>query len=172
MLDTYSAAGNAIENTNSNRTGIDLRHPYQDQRLVEFAGAIPAYIMYNGQWKKYLVYRSTEKILPEPVRVAQSMGLLNSLYKRGLAEREQAYLRELLTEPCARWQQYVEPGILWNEVDKLPTTADDGSRTLIPWFCASMEMWHTKNRAAGYNEIHTIAETQLSADRLIQTGMV
>ncbi|MBN1428625.1 MAG: hypothetical protein JXB07_09570 [Anaerolineae bacterium] len=143
MLGTRSVLNHSTEIFYSNRALIDVRYPYHDRRLIEFALALPAYHIYNGQRNKYIVYQAMNGILPELIRVKRSRGPLRSLYKRGLVQQERSTVDAILNNPNASWRRYVKDEAPFDEIEQLASTSN-GHQPLIPWACVTMEIWHSQ----------------------------
>ena len=144
MLGAYSTTGIVWETRPSAQAGIDLRHPYHDQRLVEFAMALPAYWVYDGQQDKRIVRQAMAAILPDNAQPQPNSGLLGPLYRRGLLDRESATLDRLLNNHAGLWRQYVRPEAMLRAREWLKTSMD-GAWLLLPWLCASLEIWRLKS---------------------------
>jgi asparagine synthase (glutamine-hydrolysing) len=140
MFGSYTTTGGVLEIFSGSQKNIEFRAPYQNQQLVEFAMALPAYMVYNGQRSKYIVYKAMDGILPESVRHAQSRGSLGSLYRRGLLDKECAIVEKLLNGHDTIWRRYVHPAALSQAMERLHV-AGDGSFLLVPWLCTSLEKW-------------------------------
>lgn len=53
--------------------GVELRSPYADRRLIEFAVSMPAEAKWMAPWYKHLLRKSARGLLPESVRWRRSL---------------------------------------------------------------------------------------------------
>jgi len=144
-----SAAGISAETFHSGRHGIELRHPYRDRRLVEFMLSIPADQLYRDGMYKHVLRVALAGRLPEPIRRRTGSASLLPLYRRGLEEREDERLHQLLGRRGAIWRRYVEPDHLHRVIPAQLAEGRDGAAVLVPWYCAFMELWRELAAASG-----------------------
>jgi asparagine synthetase B (glutamine-hydrolysing) len=135
LLDSIDAHGYGLRPQLFDHQQLEVRSPYYNQNLIAFILAIPGYVIYDGIQYKHLLYRAMKEIWPETVRQQPSTGLLVTLYKRGY-ERETTIRLWLLSDPKARWCQYVQPEFVLGGLD---TTY--GIKSVIPWRCLALEIW-------------------------------
>ncbi len=140
LTGALAAMSSSSEIFNSNRHALELRHPYRDRRLVEYALGLPAYLLYyRGSYKRVL-RMAMRDILPEAIRLRPRQTSLVSLFSRG-TEREKAFLQTCFHSPDAVWRTFVHEDWLFKHWD-FPVTADtDGPRALVPWLCLSYASW-------------------------------
>lgn len=119
---------------------IELRHPFRDRRLVEFVLALPAHQSYNRGAFKHVLRTAMKGILPELIRTRTERTELSSLYFRGM-EREKLRLASLLQKPSAGWHGYVKEAWMATHGDPSQAPESTGAEALVPWMCASYEIW-------------------------------
>ncbi|MDD2921321.1 MAG: asparagine synthase-related protein [Anaerolineales bacterium] len=140
LLGLIAAQNGTGDTFGASRHAIELRHPYRDRRLVEFALALPAYQFYYRGVHKYILRVAMQGILPEIIRARSQPSSLISLFFRGV-EREKNLLEGYFQNPNANWRKFVKADWLssrWN----IPVTPEkDGPEALISWLCASYEAW-------------------------------
>ncbi len=73
----------------SMRHGLEVRSPFLDYRIVEFAGKLPIRYKIRGAQQKYLIKKSFKKIVPEYVLSRQKHGFavpLGDWFRKGLKQ--------------------------------------------------------------------------------------
>ncbi|HXG05456.1 MAG TPA: asparagine synthase (glutamine-hydrolyzing) [Candidatus Binatia bacterium] len=118
---------------------LEVRSPFLDHRLVEFAATVPSDLKYRGRTSKYLVKRHLEHRVPAAAvhRPKQGFEIPVSEWLRGplrgLAE-------DLLLSPRALGRGYVRPEAvrgLWRR--HLARVGDHGAQL---WALVMLELWH------------------------------
>ena len=130
----------------TSRHGIELRHPYRDRRLVEYALSLPAHQLYNNGQYKHILRVAMRGILPEPIRLRHWPTTLLSLLARGV-EREREFLRGTFEDPSAAWRAYVRPEWLLERWQIRVTRENDGPEAVVPWLCVSFDSWISRHRS-------------------------
>ena len=127
-------------------TGLERRNPYRDRRLVEFMLRLPAWLLYRHGETKPLARAALRGLLPEALLRSPRVGVLYSLYRRGL-RRESVQIVPLLTGPDATWPRYVRR-------ERLATYLAGGeiepANERLLWQCVSYELWRNGLRRAGF----------------------
>ncbi len=95
ITNLFASRSSSGEIYNSNRHGLELRHPYRDRRLVEFVLSLPAYQLYFHGRYKHVLRNAMQGILPEIIRTRRHPTSLIPLYLRGV-ERESKWLQVFL----------------------------------------------------------------------------
>lgn len=143
VLGTWASLGGAGEVPWASHWRLEVRYPYRDQRLLEFMLAVPAHQLYRVSRYKAIVRRAMQGKLPEEQRQQRIRIVLTALYKRGMVERERATLASLLDGPDAAWRNYVREEwvarCLENSVQQAGRAA-----ALLPWHCATFELWRRR----------------------------
>src|SRR5262249_19505254 len=85
LLGVWGARNSLSESLNASRHMIEVRHPYRDQRLVEFMLSLPAYQIYYDGLPKRILRMAMRGILPEFVRMRQPDTSFMQLYDRGIS---------------------------------------------------------------------------------------
>lgn len=78
--------------------GIEVAHPFLDQRLIEFMLKVPSEIKMNPPYLKILLREAMKDILPERVRVRATKGEFSVVLNSGI-KREQSLLWEWADKP-------------------------------------------------------------------------
>jgi len=140
VISVSAARDSAGEHGNAMRHAVELRHPYRDRRLVEFALSLPAFQFYRNGLQKHILRNAMKNILPEPIRTATHRIVIAPLFDRGMKE-ERSVLEKCVNDDDAFWSKFVKKEWLTTAYKKELNPEDDGPHTLIPWFCASLESW-------------------------------
>lgn len=129
----------AVESFHAARSGIDLRHPYRDLRLVRFFLSLPAdLLLRHGRWKR-IAREAGRGRLPDSVLDREEPTSLLPFFRRGL-ERSRPRVDRLLAPPDALWRRFVTAAGLARGFEFL-ADGTDGSHTVLPWQCSSLELW-------------------------------
>lgn len=141
LLSPFALMGIAAEMRRARYHGIELRFPFRDRRLIEFALRLPAGHLARPGWRKRLIWLAGEGWLPDEVRLRRRPSDLGPLFARGIGEREHATVRRLLFGDGPRlWQGRVDPALLERFLDTA-RTGGSGMPTLIFWHCVAAELW-------------------------------
>ncbi len=120
-------------------TSLEVRAPYLDRELVEFAISLPAHLKVRGTTSKYLVKRAFDGIVPRENMHRPKMGFsipLGSWLRNEL--RELTLDTTLSTRALARG--YFDPAGVRRLVDEhLSGRADHAGRI---WALVMLELWH------------------------------
>jgi asparagine synthetase B (glutamine-hydrolysing) len=157
LLGIRAARDSASESVNAARHGVELRHPYRDQRLVEFVLSLPAHQLYYNGCYKHILRTAMKGILPEPIRNRIEPTSLMPLYFRGV-DREKAILQACLDDPGAVWRKFVHADWVFNRWNAVLTPDQDGPHAVVPWLCVSLESWYKSS----------ISQTQLIGDKNVE----
>lgn len=135
-----AARSSTNEIFHASRHGIELRHPYRDRRLIEYALRLPAQQLYFRGHYKHILRNAMGGILPDPVRRRIQPTPVTPLYLRGFT-RERAFLQGLFEDPQPSWQRYIRRNWLSKHWDNPTRDKDDGAEVLVPWTCVSFDRW-------------------------------
>jgi asparagine synthase (glutamine-hydrolysing) len=141
LLSPFALMGIAVEMRRARQRGIELRFPFRDRRLLEFALRLPAHHLARPGWRKRLVWLAAEGWLPDAVRLRRRMSDLGPLFARGIGEREHETVRRLLFGPGpGLWRRWVDAAKLERFLHTA-RTGGSGVSTLIFWRCVAAEIW-------------------------------
>lgn len=119
-------------------SSLELRVPFLDYRLVEFAASMPdKYKIRNGQGK-YLLKKMMEDILPKDIIYRKKMGFptpLKIMFQSSLKE----YVMDVLTSADLSIRQYFSPAAINCLVDEHVSGSKDHHRVL--WQLLVLEEW-------------------------------
>lgn len=147
LLGPFYAYGGSHEAANAVRSGIELRYPYRDRRLVEFMIGIPAYLLHYGGLYKHILRIAMQGVLPEAVRTRKKPTFLSPLFWRGV-EREKKVLQDNLYGGNHAWQEFVDASWLLNCLETLTLPEKSDRELYIAWLCVSYAKWHKSFLAA------------------------
>ena len=118
---------------------IELRVPFLDYRLVEYAATIPSrYKLRFGQ-TKYVLRRATAGIVPKEILRRPKMGFpvpLAAMFRGELG----SYAQDLLSDRRAEERNYFEPGVIRRLLNEHITGRAD--HHLLLWPLLILEEWH------------------------------
>lgn len=80
----------------ANASGIELRYPFWDKRLVEFCLSLPASQKMNLGWTRMILRRSMEGILPKEIQWRGGKGNLGHSFRYGLQTFEKDNVKQIL----------------------------------------------------------------------------
>jgi asparagine synthase (glutamine-hydrolysing) len=140
MLGLLPASANSHFFFKASQYGVELRTPFRDRRLVEFALGLPAYQIYHHGFNKYILRSALKDILPDKIAVQIKHVSLLPFLSQGL-KQEASFLENQLESPHAAWQQYVNYEWLRQRWNMEISPEQDGPETLIFWLSLSFEKW-------------------------------
>ncbi|MFN8009328.1 MAG: asparagine synthase (glutamine-hydrolyzing) [Terriglobia bacterium] len=118
---------------------LELRSPFLDHQVVEFAASLPANLKLKGTSLKHLLKRSLAKSLPSDILHRQKMGFgvpLNHWFRGPL----QNFARETLLSEKSLGRGYFEP----KQINQLVSEHADGKKdhAYKIWNLLVLEVWH------------------------------
>ena len=127
---------------NSMWHGLEVRVPFLDHRIVEFANALPMSMKMRGMTQKYIVKEILKSLVPEEIITRPKRGFGLPL-KHWLKDEYYEYSRELLLASDSKVatylnQSYIEKIIQWNKSGKR-----DMSKRI--WTLMWLEQWLRSN---------------------------
>lgn len=143
LLAPFALMGIAAEMRHAREHGIELRFPFRDRRLIEFALRLPAHHLARPGWRKRLVWLAGEGWLPDTVRLRRRRTDLEPLFARGI-ERGHGTVRGLLFGPGPQlWRRWVDAGLLERFLGTYGGAGrgDTGLPSLVFWRCVAAELW-------------------------------
>ncbi len=119
--------------------GVELRVPFLDHRVVEFAATVPSNLKLRGGGVKWILKKAMASRLPNEILTRRKVGFptpLERMFRRPLA----GYLQELLLSPRAIGRGYFDPREVKRLADEHISGAADHHRVL--WQLVVLEEWH------------------------------
>lgn len=129
------------ESSRAARCRVDVRNPYWDRRLVEFALSVPRYVLFRPGREKLVLREAMAADLPSELLRRSSHGSLAPLFRRGVVEREAGRMEAILEGPRASWGRFVEPRWLWQRRHGPEGLATDSADAVVGWSCLAWELW-------------------------------
>lgn len=118
---------------------LEVRSPFLDHVLVEFAASLPARLKLRGGEQKYILKRAMQGVVPKSILARAKMGFGVPIEHWLRADlREFAY--ELLLDSRARSRGYFEPEAVRQLLDEHMTGRLSHHFRL--WALLMLEMWH------------------------------
>lgn len=128
----------AIQHRIALEAGVELRCPYLDSRLLEYAMSLPSGVLFEAGQDKALVRRALEGILPEPVRTQSAAVHFDPVVDIGLLDRREAYVEELFEESRLVERGFVDESAYRSQVQHL---LGDGVGRRRIWTLVTLELW-------------------------------
>jgi asparagine synthetase B (glutamine-hydrolysing) len=85
---------------------VEVRHPYFDRRLVEFCMSLPGDQHFRNGWTRWIVRRSLEGVLPDPVRWRPGKAAISQDFIRAYADAFP--VRNVIATGGGRAQEYLD----------------------------------------------------------------
>jgi len=119
-------------------TGLELRVPFLDHKLVEFAAQLPQRMKLQGSTGKVLLRRIMKNVLPASIlrRPKKGFPVPTMSWLRGPLKE---FTRETLLAPGAACRNYFDPQVLQQIVDRHEARGD---RQQEIWALLVFEHWH------------------------------
>jgi asparagine synthase (glutamine-hydrolysing) len=150
MVGLWKAMTSSSEIFYARRNTIEMRHPYRDRRLIDFALALPAYQLYHRGYYKHILRNAMKGLLPEVVRVRPKAASLDPFFRRGM-QRGKIVQEDCFLRPGTAWRNFVDEKWIstrWNAVSE-----EDDLGGLVPWSCIAYEAWHQHFISDGKSEV-------------------
>ena len=125
-----------------NYFGIEYRHPFFDQELVEFALSLPAEMKYKQRTIKWILRKAMEGILPEKIRKRTDKAEFSELLRQQI---EAIDLNQLLDDPCI-----VKLGLIeQSSINQHRKEYEDKTAKYVTflWTIINVEYWYRYNFA-------------------------
>jgi asparagine synthase (glutamine-hydrolysing) len=118
---------------------IELRVPFLDYRLIEFAAQVPSRLKIHGSETKYLLKRAMENVLPHNIIYRSKFGFPTPL-ARLLREAGGSYVADILLGPRAMNRGYFSRDAVQRLVTEHQQQVSDHHEIL--WRLIVLEEWH------------------------------
>lgn len=125
----------------TSRSGLEVRHPFFDQRIVEFAWAIPEDQCRRLGQERFILRNAMQGILPELIRTRITKGEFNQPFLESLKFNRGKVGWENLNIARLGW---VDPSRLKADLTSLMESYDKGIEQygVRVWLAIAMEIWH------------------------------
>jgi asparagine synthase (glutamine-hydrolysing) len=123
------------------RSGLEVRHPFFDQRIVEFAWAIPEDQCRRFGQERFVLRNAMQGILPELIRTRITKGEFNQPFLEALKFNRGKVAWENLNIARLGW---VDASRLKADLTNLMESYDNGVELygVRVWLAIAMEIWH------------------------------
>jgi asparagine synthase (glutamine-hydrolysing) len=118
---------------------VELRVPFLDHRVVEFAATVPSAMKMRGGEVKRLLKKAMASRLPAQILEREKVGFPTPL-ARMFQQDLSAYLRDTLLSTEARQRGYFDPAVVTRLLDEHLAGRADRHKTL--WQLVVLEEWH------------------------------
>jgi asparagine synthase (glutamine-hydrolysing) len=121
-------------------TSVELRVPFLDYKMVEFAASVPSKYKVNGWTTKYLLKKSVEDLLPRQIIHRRKRGFpvpITAWFKGDFSEKAS----QVLLDAQSHSKRYFNVPALEKIISDHKTGQDDHSRLLFSLIV--FEMWHS-----------------------------
>ena len=120
---------------------LELRVPFLDYRLIEYAATIPSRFKLHGKETKYILKRLLNGLVPDWVLRRKKMGFptpLALMFRNDL----HGYVQSVLTDPSTEGRGYFEPREVRSLIEDHGTGRADNHSAL--WRLIILEEWHRR----------------------------
>jgi asparagine synthase (glutamine-hydrolysing) len=119
---------------------LEVRVPFLDHHLVEFAATIPSSLKVKGLTKKYILRRAAEGLVPPDVLWARKkIGFFNDSMDSWLTAQSDLAIRDWLADPGARYTEFLDRNVVLDLVRERDAGAT--SRTELVLAILMLEVW-------------------------------
>ncbi len=123
--------------------GVQVRFPFMDHHLAEFAGKIPSRLKLKGFEKRYIFKQAMKGILPDEILRKKKHGFGVPVGYWALHDKRMQAITEILDEPQTRQRGYFQPGFLAN-LRKMNATYPAYYGEVL-WVVLMLELWHRRH---------------------------
>jgi asparagine synthase (glutamine-hydrolysing) len=123
--------------------GIEDRHPLSDQRLIEFAFALPEEQRYRRGQTKVVLREAMRGLLPERVRQRSTKADFSHVFPRALRAQGAARLFDSLRIASLGWVDGEQVPAMYNQMQSLHSRANPGyiNYNWPLWMIFGIELW-------------------------------
>ena len=90
------------------RHGLEVRHPFMDRRLAEFALGVPGPVLCRDGWFKWVLRQALADLLPASILERQDKTGLLRYAEWSLMEKEASQVSQLLSNPISARMGFVD----------------------------------------------------------------
>ncbi len=126
------------------RLGLEVRRPYRNLRLAQFAARVPSHLLARGGWSKWIGRVAVQELLPKAVAWRRWRSSHLPFVARGLAERGAEVACTQLAWPRAVWRKYVDEQVFRAAYPGHLQRGRDGAETVVAWQCVCLELWRQR----------------------------
>jgi asparagine synthase (glutamine-hydrolysing) len=139
--------GSELDDRGASAAGLDVRHPFNDRRLMEFAFALPEAQRWSGGETKVVMRRALGPVLPESVLRRNDKAEFSSTFVESLKTLGGRAFFDHLRSAEVAWVDQTVTQRMYDEMIALYT---QGRESYIPvavalWSVAAVELWLTQH---------------------------
>tara|TARA_X000000950_G_scaffold284986_1_gene389497 strand:+ start:137 stop:1696 length:1560 start_codon:yes stop_codon:yes gene_type:complete len=122
-------------------TGVEVRVPFLDSELIEFAASIPDRLRISWFQEKYILKKAMEPYLPNEIIYRPKTGF-GSPVRRWIKHDLKDYVREMLNERAIKGRDLFNPKKITELIEANESGKIDASYTIFSLLC--LEIWFRK----------------------------
>jgi asparagine synthase (glutamine-hydrolysing) len=120
-------------------SGIELRQPFRDRRLVEFALALPPGQLWRDGWSRFAFRNAMRNVVPERILKRRGKGIFVPLYDAVLAGSQASEVKALAENSLLVQLGVADTKVLRNLVRHYQGNPENGS-TVVIWDLIALEL--------------------------------
>jgi asparagine synthase (glutamine-hydrolysing) len=128
--------------------GVEPRHPFYDQRLLELCLALPGRLKRRDGLSRYVLREALAGVLPERVRQRRDKTSLGPQFHRGFRTSDRERLAGLFRESRSLLEPFVDPGRL-EELRRRYIEGQSDQASVVLWGVASFAVWLRRSGITG-----------------------
>jgi asparagine synthase (glutamine-hydrolysing) len=132
-----------IEERSASRFGFEQRHPFHDQRIIEFALALPEEQRWRGDQIKFILRQAMRGFLPETIRQRVTKAEFSHVFAEALRTQGGEQLFGSLTTASMGWVEGEQVKTAYRDMARLYTGGDNRYTRHIwsLWLIFGIELW-------------------------------
>ncbi|HKS96501.1 MAG TPA: asparagine synthase (glutamine-hydrolyzing) [Terriglobia bacterium] len=141
--------------------GLESRHPFYDQRVVEFAMAIPEEQRRRRGQTKFVVRQAMRGLLPETVRLRPGKAEGSFMYWQALQALGGEKALDSLAIASAGWVDRNEVRRMYQEMAAADAGSSDGlPHVMAMWTILSLELWYSAWRSGEHPSLEEVGSAR------------
>jgi asparagine synthase (glutamine-hydrolysing) len=133
--------------------GVNVRYPFLDTQLADFAGRIPANLKLKGFKKRFIFKEAMKSVLPQKVLQKKKHGFGVPLAEWLLQEpRMKELMHDVMHDARTRQRGYFRPEF-FDRLMKLHSQQANFYGEIV-WYLLALELWHRKHLEQTHESVH------------------
>lgn len=125
-------------------------YPFFDRRLMEYCVALPAHLKLRDGWRRYVLRRGMEGVLPKAIQWRADKGRLGGNFARNLFRFDGEALQDMIGDQHAALQPFVNVDVVRKLIAKEATAGQPNMRNATAVYAVYMlSRWMAKEEQAG-----------------------
>ena len=112
-------------------SGIEMRQPFRDRRLVEFALGLPAAQLWRNGWSRFAFRNAMKDLVPEKILQRRGKGIFMPLYDAVLAGTQANQVKALVENPLLGRLGVADAKVMRNLVQRYQSSPELTSTVAI-----------------------------------------